>query len=362
MRKFDLVSVDWDSVRLMQAGQFKQETFYLEELMRWTLQRGRVSGLLHLAEDGISRPSPEGDRLYSVVVRGCQAVGASGQIIDIPEESSLALKGTIEAAATIVPLYVGVSRTERAPEPQLYSSVDTGLLGCSGLRRLYKLSSDKSDATLDWVQIGQFEKTSAGLAPDRDFFPESVFLSSHAGLWRAQQTLRTLARQGLELLVRHSSSAIQRYAVAATLAGSLGPAARAVDDHLFPRIYFDQLGGILAAQRAQILALPSPGLTIYQETVDALEDTLAYLETADWTLGQAFLMIRECFERLHHLYLPLLESLEAAAPAPERRVLDHETVAAAQMPRRRPADADDPEPEPSGRKSIFMTRRTERKD
>ena len=46
MRKFDLVSVDWDSVRLMQAGQFKQETFYLEELVRWTLQRGRIAGLL----------------------------------------------------------------------------------------------------------------------------------------------------------------------------------------------------------------------------------------------------------------------------------------------------------------------------
>ena len=84
MRKFDLVSVDWDSVRLMQAGQFKQETFYLEELVRWTLQRGRIAGLLHLADDGVSRPSPEGDRVYSVVVRGCLAVGRQGQIIEIP--------------------------------------------------------------------------------------------------------------------------------------------------------------------------------------------------------------------------------------------------------------------------------------
>ena len=355
MRKFDLVSVDWDSVRLMQAGQFKQETFYLEETVRWALQRGRIAGLLHLAEEGISRPSPEGDHFYSVVVRGCQAVGSSGQIIDIPEDAALALRGVIEAQTTIVPLYVGVSKSERAPEPQLYSSVDTGLLGCSGLRRLYKLSSEKSDETMDWVQIGQFEKTASGLAADRDFFPDSLFLSSHAALWRAQQTLRGLARQGLDLLIRHSSAAIQRYAVAAALAGSLGPAARAVDDHLYPRTYFDQLGGVLAAQRAQILALPAPSLRIYQETVDGLEDTLAYLETAEWTLGQAFLMIRECFERLHQLYPPLLESLEAAAPTPERRLLDHETVVVAQGPRRSQTEEDESEPAP--RTGMFMRRK-----
>lgn len=355
MRKFDLVSVDWDSVRLMQAGQFKQETFYLEELVCWALQRGRVAGLLSLAEDGVSRPSPEGDRLYSVVVRGCQAVGKSGQIIDIPDESALALQGVIEANATIVPLYVGVAKSERAAEPQLYSSVDTGLLGCSGLRRFYALSSDNADDMFDWVQIAQFEKTASGLALDRDFFPECLFLSSFAGLWRAQQTLRALARQGLDLLVRHSSPAIQRYAVAATLAGSLGPAARPVDDHLYPRAYFDGMGGVLAAQRAQILALPSPGLRVYQDAVDGLEDTLAYLETANWTLGQAFLMIRDCFERLLHLYPPLLESLEAAAPQPERRLLDHETVAAAPSPRR--GQAEDPEPEPPRRLGASFMRR-----
>ncbi len=354
MRKFDLVSVDWDSVRLMQAGQFKQETFYLEELTRWSLQRGRVAGLLSLAEDGLSRPSPEGDRLYSVVVRGCQAVGPSGQIIDIPDESALALRGVIEAYATVVPLYVGVAKSERAAEPQLYSSVDTGLLGCSGLRRSYKLASDNADAAWDWVQIGQFEKTASGLALDRDFFPECLFLSSFAGLWRAQQTLRALARQGLDLLVRHSSPAIQRYAVAATLAGSLGPAARAVDNHLYPRAYFDGMGGVLAAQRAQILALPSPSLRVYQDAVDGLEDTLAYLETADWTLGQAYLMIRDCFERLLHLYPPLLESLEAAAPQPERRLLDHETVVAAPSPRR---GQEEPEPEPPRRIGASFMRR-----
>ena len=357
MRKFDLVSVDWDSVRLMQAGQFKQETFYLEELVRWTLQRGRIAGLLHLAEDGISRPSPEGDRLYSVVVRGCQAVGASGQIIDIPDEAALALRGVIEAHTTITPLFIGVSKSEHAPEPQLYSSVDTGLLGCSGLRRLYKLSSENSDSTMDWVQVAQFEKTASGLALDRDFFPDCLFLSSYAGLWRAQQTLRALARQGLELLIKHSSTAIQRYAVATTLAGSLGPAARAVDDHLYPRAYFDQIGGILAAQRAQILALPPPSLRVYQETVDGLEDTLAYLETSEWTLGQAFLMARECFDRLLQLYPPLLESLEAAVPAPERRLLDHETVAAAQGPRRNPAEENEQDTEPTHRTGMFMRRK-----
>lgn len=333
MRKFDLVSVDWDSVRLMQAGQFKQETFYVEELVRWTLQRGRIAGLLHLGDDAVSRPSSEGDRLYSVIVRGCLAVGRQGQIIEIPEDPALALRGTIEAVATRVPLYVGASLTERALEPHLYSSVDTGLLGCSGRRPRYFLSADNSDDTVDWVQIAQFEKTASGLAPDRAYIPETMFLSSHAGQWRAQQDLRTLARQALELLVKHSSAAVQRYAAATALAGSLGPAARSADANLYPRAYMDQIGGILAAQRAQLLALPSPGLKIYQDTLDQLEDTLNYLETAEWTMGQAFLMARECLDRLTQLYPPLLAALEAAIPAPERRLLDHETVVAASSPR-----------------------------
>ncbi len=333
MRKFDLVSVDWDSVRLMQAGQFKQETFYLEEMVRWTLQRGRIAGLLHLADDAVSRPSPEGDRLYSVVVRGCLAVGRQGQIIDIPDDPALALRGTLEARSTLVPLYVGASLVERAPEPHLYSSVDTGLLGCSGLRPFYQLSADNSDETVDWVQIAQFEKTTTGLSPDRSFLPETMFLSSHAGQWRAQQELRTLARQALDLLVKHSSPTVQRYAAATALAGSLGPLAGIADENMSPRIYMGGVAGILAAQRAQLLALPSPGLKIYQDTVDQLEDTLSYLETAEWTMGQAFLMARECLDRLLQLYPPLLAALEAAVPPPNRRELDHEPVVAARDPR-----------------------------
>jgi len=342
MRKFDLVSVDWASVRLMQAGQFKQETFYLEEMVRWTLQRGRTAGLLHLADDAVSRPSPEGDRLYSVVVRGCLAVGRQGQIIEIPDDPTLALRGTIEARSTLVPLYVGSSLVERAPEPHLYSSVDTGLLGCSGLRPSYRLSADNSDETTDWVQIAQFEKTTTGLSLDRSFIPETMFLSSHGGQWRAQQELRTLARQALDLLVKHSSPAVQRYAAATALAGSLGPVAGIVDGNMSPRTYMGGIGGILMAQRAQILALPSPGLKIYQDTVDQLEDTLNYLETAEWTMGQAFLMARECLDRLAQLYPPLLAALEAAAPVPERRLLDHETVVAARDRRtQQPADREE---------------------
>ena len=333
MRKFDLVSVDWDSVRLMQRGQFKQETFYLEEMVRWTLQRGRVAGLLHLADDAVSRPSPEGDQLYSVVVRGCLAVGRQGQIIEIPDDPSLALRGTIEARATLVPLYVGSSLVERAPEPHLYSSVDTGLLGCSGRRPSYRLAADNADETVDWVQVAQFEKTTTGLSLDRSFIPEAMFLSSHAGQWRAQQELRTLARQALDLLVKHSSPAVQRYAAATALAGSLGPMAGVADGNMSPRAYMGGIGGILMAQRVQLLALPSPGLRIYQDTVDQLEDTLNYLETAEWTMGQAFLMARECLARLVQLYPPLLAALESAAPAPERRLLDHETVVAARDPR-----------------------------
>jgi len=352
MREFDLVSVDWDSVRLMQAGQFKQETFYLEELMRWTLQRGRIAGLLHLADDGISRPSPEGERLYSVTVRGCFAVGRQGQVIEVPDDPALAVRGTIAAEATAVPLYIGASLTERAEEPHLHSSVDTGLLGCRGRRRQYRLSADTDDDSFDWVQIAQFERTPSGLSVDRAFIPESMFLSSHAGQWRAHQGLRAVAQAGLDALVKHSSASVQRYSAASALAGSLGPAAHRADGRTEPRVYLDRIGGVLLGQRAQLGALPSPGLKLYQDTLDALGDTLNYLETADWTVGQAFVMARACFERLLQLYPPLLEALEAAAPAPERRLLDHDAVVPAQRPQEEVARA-----EPPRRPGNFMWRK-----
>lgn len=333
MRKFDLVSVDWDSVRLLQSGQFKQETFYLEELMRWSLQRGRIAGLLHLADDAVSRPSPEGDRLYSVTVRGCLAVGRQGQIVDIADDPALALRATIEARDTLVPLYVGASLTEHAEEPHLHSSVDTGLLDCRGRRLAYHLSSDNADDTVDWVQIAQFEKTASGLSPDRSYIPETMFLSSHGGQWRAQQEVRTLARQALNLLVKNSSAAVQRYAAASSLAASLGALVGIADANQSPRAYMSGVAGVLAAQHTQLLCLPSPGLKIYQDTTDQIEDMLRYLETAEWTMGQAMLLVRECLDHLIQLYPPLLAALEAAAPAPERRLLDHETVAAARDPR-----------------------------
>ena len=102
-----------------------------------------------------------------------------------------------------------------------------------------------------------------------------------------------------------------------------------------PREYMGGISGVLTAQRYQLLALPSPGLRIYQDTVDQLKETLDYLETAEWTMGQAFLMARECLERLIQLYPPLLAALEAAAPAPERVRLDHDTVTPARDPRGR---------------------------
>lgn len=332
MREFDLISIDWDTVRLMQAGQFKQETFYHEEMSRWILQRGRYSGVLHLEDDGVSQPSPEGERMFSITVRGCMAVTPHGRIIEVPEDRVLAVTGVIEALTTVVPLYLGVAVADRDREPQLAPTADTGLLGCGGLRRRYRVASDDSDPSFDWLQIAQFEKTPSGLRASRDYVPQCLFLSSHGTLWRGQQGIGTLAKQALDLLTKQSSSTPARFAVAAALCGSLGPAARVVDERLAPYAYIDRLAGVLASQQAQLLALPSPNLKVYQDTLDFLSETLAYLDNADWTTGQALLMCRECFERLLQLYPPLLKALEATAPAPERRTLEHESVVRAPQP------------------------------
>jgi hypothetical protein len=336
MREFDLVSVDWETVRLMQAGQFKQETFYLEELVRWVLQRGRLYGLLHLADNGISRPSPEGQQTFSVSVRGCFAVGAEGHIIEIPDDRRMALQGVLEARSSSVPLYVGVSKVERESVPELHPSVDTGLLQCGGRRRAYRLSADNSDDSLDWVQIAQFDKTMSGLSPDPDFIPECLFLGSHSGLRGACEEIRRLAKQAMEALEKNSSDLAPVYAAAAALAGSLGPAARIEDERLHPRAYVDRLAGVLAAQRSQLLALPKPNQTVYQEAMNQLGATLEYLDS-EWTLGQALGMARECFDRLWKLYPALLQSLGSVSTPPRTEDYGHDIVVPVPRPDQRTA-------------------------
>ncbi len=335
MREFNLVSVDWDSVRLMQAGQFKQETFYQEELVRWTLQRGRIYGLLHLDDNGIGRPSPEGGLMYSVAVHGCIGVAEQGHIIEIPEEE--AVRATIEANTQVVPLYVGVSILQRAEVPELYPTMDGGLLQCRGRRPQYHIAADNSDESIDWLQIGQFVKTPGGLSADPDYIPECLFLSSHAGQWRMQQEIQSLAAQALNALEKHSTNAPQVFATAAALAGPLGPAARTVDVRQHPHAYVDRLAGIFMSQRSQLRALPNPNLTVYQQALDQLDSTLAYLES-DWTMGQALKQARECFERLLRLYEELLQKLAGVAPAPERRIQETDVVVPAPAPGTRPEE------------------------
>ncbi len=325
MREFDLVSVDWDTVRLMQAGQFKQETFYLEELVRWTLLRGRMTGVFHLVEGGVSRPGPEGYQTFSVTARGCYGVTAQGYLIEIPDDPRMALQGAIEAQTNIVPLYVGVDKSGKSAEPQLHPSVDTGLLQCGGRRRAYRLSSSREESGWDWLQIAQFQKTPSGLNPDPTFLPECMFMSSHAGLLRIQQEIRDLARGALQTLQTHSSDLPQVFASAAALASSLGPATQGVNGRQHPHDYVDRLAGILTAQRSQLHILPDPKLVAYQQAIEALDEFLDYLESA-WALGQALTLARACFERLLYLYPLLLRKLGEVGPEPERKTFGHDIV------------------------------------
>ncbi len=323
MREFDLVSVDWDTVGLMQAGQWKQETFYLEELMRWTLQRGRFHGLLHLSDDGVSRPSPEGYQTFSVSVHGCFAIGANGYFYEVPDDIRLAVRGHIQAVQNVVPLFLGVGKAERLREPELHPSVDMGLLQCGGRRREYILASDSADPRYEWLQIAQFEKTPEGLKPDAHYIPDTMFLSSHANQWQMHKNIVELASQGLDALQKHSADNLRVFSVALTLAGSLGPAAVSVDTRVHPQAYVERLAGILAAQRTQLMALPDPGLTSYQVAVDDLGGFLT-LMNGDWTMGQALERAHGCFERLLQLYPPLLKWLDAPDEEPEPITLGHD--------------------------------------
>lgn len=368
MREFDLASIDWDTVRLMQAGQFKQETQYLEELVRWTLQRGRIFGLLRLADGGVSRPSPEGDQTFSVSVRGCFAVGEQGYLIDVPDDVSGAIRERIEARALTVPLYIGVAKVERDREPELHPSVERGLLQCGGLRRTYRLATDNHDDGFDWLQIAQFEKTTDGLVADPGWIPECVFLSSHAGLRSAQRQIQALAQRALETLASSSGDVVPVFAAATALAGSLGPAARVVNNRLAPRAYMDRLAGVFAAQFSQLRALPSPNLPEYQIALDKLEETLHYLDDAnqEWIMGQALTLARECFERLLDLYAPLLKSLSTVAmPAAPRQTGEWNLAEPAPRPGQSPSEGDqggvaatDEKTEPPPRRPLIRIRRS----
>ena len=140
MREFDLVAVDWESVGLMQAEQFSQETHYLEELQRWALQQAGVFGILNVAEGSISPPTPEPNGAYSVQVSGIAAVAPQGHIIHLSAQPQEALKGFIEARDAVTPLYLGVALSKSDGEP-LSPSSGRGLLNCQGRRRVYRAGS-----------------------------------------------------------------------------------------------------------------------------------------------------------------------------------------------------------------------------
>lgn len=324
MREFDLSAVDWDTVRLIQAGQFKHERHYHEELVRWVMFRGGIQGVLRLDDEGISFPSPVGGMGYSVKLRGITAVTEQGRIIEIPEDEPL--EGTIDASRAPISLYVGVAVTDRALIPELHPSADTGLLQCGGRGFQYQLSSDNSDGAFDWLEIGRYERTQTGLVPDAQFVPECMFLSSHAVLWGMHEAIVGLARQCLQSLQTNSDNNVAVYSAATSLGASLGPAARMVNGSMHPRAYLDRIAGVLTAQHAQLHMLPQVGLANYQSAVNRLEATLGYLDS-EWEIGQALIMARECFELLLRLYPDLLRGLGAVAPAEKRLGLPQADIA-----------------------------------
>lgn len=351
MNDFGLVSIDWETVRLLQAGQFKLENHYHEELVRWGLQRSRTYGVLHMADNAVSRPSPEGERTFSVKVRGFIGVAELGHIIEIPDDAPV--EGIIEARTQTVPLYVGVSILEKSREAEIYSSVDVGLLQCGGLRAHVSVSNDNSDSSVDWLQIAQFEKTTSGLSPSPAYIPDCMFLSSHGGQWGMVTEIRDLAKQCLTTLEKNSREEVQVYTTAAALCGPLGLAARNVDQRAHPHAYIDRIVGVLASQRSQLRVLPKINLRVYQEALDSIDSLLTYVDD-EWTPGQALLLSKECFERLLKLYEQLLQQLVALAPPPARVQYKEEDVVQARQPLHSDQQTE-PEPEPEQRPRIRGT-------
>ena len=250
-------------------------------------------------------------------------MGANGYLFEIPDDARLAVRGHIEARQNIVPLYIGVAKTERQPEPDLHPSVEMGLLQCGGRRRAFALGSDNADARYEWLQIAQFEKTPDGLAFDSNYVPECMFLSAHAAQWRGHKAIVERASQALDALQKHSTEAVGVWAAALALAGSLGPAAVSVDSRLHPHAYVERLAGVLTTQRTQLLALPDPNLSLYQQALDDLSDFTRYV-ASEWTMGQALQRALRCMELLLQLYPPLLQRLGAPGPEPERQVMEHD--------------------------------------
>jgi hypothetical protein len=315
--EFNLLSVDWNSVRLLQAAQFQQETYYLEERGRWILQRGRIFGVLHLEDHAVSPPSAEGGRSFSVTVRGCFGVAEQGSIIEIPDSRESIVRGTLEAQeGEMVPLFVGVAFVPQSGDSEAPTA--RGAHHWETLARPYILAASDTAPDYDWLQIAQFIKTPSGLQVDENYIPECLFLNSHARLCDARDRIKLLAHEGLKILQDNAAlnAAPQVYSTAAALAASLGLAAQSVNGQVHPRDYIDRLAGVLAAQRAQILILPRPNDRAHGAAEQQINTTLNYLSGGEWTLGEALRQIIECFQCLLRLYPPLLSSLNAAVPPP----------------------------------------------
>jgi len=364
MNDFRLASVDWESVRLLHGEHLGRETGYIEELIRWTLERAAGSGVVEAEPDSLSlvASSPS---TYRLTLRRFQALTPGGYWVCIGDDE---FSPTLDLdrqryLETVAPISIGVdtrAKESRAHQPTQSSA----LLECRSRWPKYALGAADTIDGCDCIKIAEVMNSGGELVLNPDFIPDCVFLSSHPRLVRAVKEHRELAGQGLGILSKPQDNVRD---IAGQFAAVLASASALVDLRARPYAYIERMAGVLQANR--MLAAIRQQTGIGDQTVNVLDEALKYVQGGDaqglW-LGPAAQWITDALRKLNELYANL--QAEVLRPIAEPQPMDSRMIPGREINKATlrtdepgrldpPPEPPPPQPSPPGRSPFGRTLR-----
>jgi hypothetical protein len=339
MSDFRPASMDWGSVRLLHGEHLGRETGYVEDLIRWTLERAAGPGVVEARADSLSLVAST-PTTYRLTLRRFQALTPGGYWVCIGDDE---LSPTLDLdrqryLETVVPICVGVdtrTKESRAHQPTQSSA----LLECRSLWPKYVLGAGDTVDGCDCTKIAEVMNSGGELVLNLDFIPDCIFLSSHPRLVRAVKEHRDLAAEGLRVLSKVADNVRD---IAGQFAAALAPAAPLVDWRARPYAYIERMAGVLQANK--MLAAMRQEAGFRDDVINTVDDALSYAQGGDsagFWLGPATQKITDALAKLVQLYANLKpETVRAVA---EPQPIDGTMIDA------RPLGQAPPRPDDSGR-------------
>jgi hypothetical protein len=321
MSEFNLYSIDWTSVSLVDDAHLATETAYLEQLARWGMRYGHAGGVIEMARDDLRvHGSPED---YEIALSRCKALTPGGFLVDVDEARPVEpLRGsTSRHRDAFVPIYLGVAleKTSVAVAP----ARSAALLECRALCWNYVLSCEQDSAERDWLLVGRMRKDGSRFVRDDDFIPPCAHLRSHPSMEAVAREITRIAGDciaGIEGQMRgHRGGEFLAWrTMMGLIAHGLAPAAVLVDWEAHPRSYLERLIGLLRGQAALINVVEATD-SRWRDANDRIQAALKHVADGeaqqDWFWGEAFRLVKEALIALVTLFGEIVPGASVETPA-----------------------------------------------